>query len=171
MGIDKMDNVGLQFDDCRPVAKVEENSRSFSLHNPNKYRIRCYRIDGEVIKDSMRCDYGILTDFSDCKTKSEPQDNITPENKQDETHNRQCRFYLIELKGTDLRHAAKQIIATHIYLEKRIQSCIFEARIVLSRVSCPNIRDTSVIELERRLAKTGGSLIKASRFREETLIA
>ncbi|MCX7112432.1 MAG: hypothetical protein NTX45_20340 [Proteobacteria bacterium] len=142
----------LLFDDCRSIIKVEENGRSYYLPNTNKYRVCCHHIDGCIIQKGKRCDYGIVTDFTHCdKNKSAKRNN-----------NKKCRFYLIELKGADLDQAAKQIYATLIYLETIVESCIFEARIVLSRISYPKIQYASVVELDRRLAKSGGKLRKSS---------
>jgi len=164
MGIDKLGDKGLESDDCRKVLSVKEHGRSYYLLNPSEYRVLCYRIDGEVIIDGKRCDYGIVTDFSNCSnttdTKTKP-DNLTK---------KQCRFYLVELKGKDLSHAAEQLNDTITKLEHSISACVIEARIILSRVSHPDLPVTSVMQLERRLARLGGRLKKACKMLEETLL-
>ncbi len=166
MGIEKLGDNGLVSDDCRKITKVEENSRSYCLHNPSEYRLRRYRIDGGVITEGMRCDYGIVTDFSGCNNTAKTD----TENRLGGVAKKQCRFYLVELKGKDLGHAAEQLYSTLTTLEQCVTACVFEARIVLSRVSHPNLPVTSVIQLERRLARLGGRLKKASITLEETLI-
>ena len=164
MGIDKLGDKGLESDDYRKVLSVKEHGRSYYLLNPCEYRVRCYRIDGGVITDGMRCDYGILTDFSNCSNAASTEIKLGNFTK------KQCRFYLVELKGKDLSHAAEQLNDTITKLEHSIAACVIEARIILSRVSHPDLPVTSVIQLERRLARLGGRLKKASNMLEETLL-
>lgn len=63
------------------------NNRSkFRLENPNQLKIKVIQVDDCVIRQGMRCDYLVIT----------PSQNNGQE-------------IYIELKGSDVKHAAKQI--------------------------------------------------------------
>lgn len=63
----------------------DENRSKLTLFNPNRIDVTRIRVDGCEINEGIRCDYLLL--------------------KEDEE-------IFIELKGTDLNHALRQIVAT-----------------------------------------------------------
>lgn len=142
-------NGGFQSEDKRKVLVVSENSRTYRLNNQNGKTLLCYKIDDGLIPTTAikKCDYGIGL----------PDEKPKP------------RFYLIELKGHQLSQAAKQINVTLDELEPKLRPCCFEGRVVLSRVAKPDLRDSSLIGLQKRLAKLGGSLLYKGTLLEETL--
>ncbi|MCL2016568.1 MAG: hypothetical protein FWG68_10020 [Defluviitaleaceae bacterium] len=83
-----------------------------------------YKIDGEVIKCGLRCDFLIMNE--DAHTA-----------------------YLIELKNSDLSHAAEQLINTKIVLENELKGYNLHFRAILSKVVTAEARSTSVKKLMR----------------------
>lgn len=82
------------------------------------------------------------------------------------------RTYLIELKGKEIEHAYEQILSTFKVL--RTQKVQFTAgktrgRIVLSRVSGPDLRTASVKKSVIECKKLGLEILRQSRTLEETI--
>lgn len=77
------------------IISIQENRRKFTLQNPSFLHVNKVQVDDCYIKKGLRCDYlfEIIKDSSVQKV-----------------------FY-IELKGSDIRHATKQLINT-------LQKCI-----------------------------------------------
>lgn len=143
----KLGTRGLQSEGNRPNLVIKgENSRKYILKNPNLKVLLHYRIDNGLITsgETKKCDDGIGI----------PELN---------------RFYLIEFKGHHLRDAAKQFMDTLDFLEPKLRPCRFEARVILSRVSSPDLDDSNIIALRKRLAKFHGKLRPASKILEESL--
>lgn len=141
---DKIGSAGLLSSDKRKLAVVGENNREYRGSNGREATILIYRVDGGLIQQGQRCDYAIGVSDNDS-------------------------VYLIELKGSDLKHAASQISATLDTIGDRISECTVHGRVILSRVSRPDLRASGVIALERRLAQHRGSLIKACSILEENI--
>jgi hypothetical protein len=122
----------------------QEAAREYRGENPQKRRILRYRVDGQMIVDGERCDFllGI------------------PENG---------NVYLIELKGTNLKKAASQILTTMGRIGSRLSPFRQHARIVLSRVQRPAVRPMIVLALERKLVERGGRLKYASQLLAEQI--
>lgn len=135
---------GLLSDDDRSIVSAAERGRTYRLLNPLRLQVVFYRVDGGLICAGERCDYGV---------------GIPVEG----------RFYLVELKGKDLKKAAEQLSATLSVLEAILRGCSFYCRVVLSRVQPPDLRSAGVIALERRLARAGGNLRRATIVLEESL--
>ena len=133
---------GLQSDDRRVLLVAQENSREYRLSNPARTRLLKYRVDGHWPQKKTTCDYAIGL----------------PDKK---------RIILIELKGKDIRHAAVQILDTIEYISTKKLDVEIHARIVLSRVSRPDIRSSDVIRLEKELIKYKGDVKRASVLIEE----
>jgi hypothetical protein len=117
---------------------------SYRLLNPSRLQVVFYRIDGGLIRSGERCDYGVGVPV-------------------------QGRFYLVELKGKDLKKAAAQLSGALSVLEAVLRGCTFHCRVVLSRVQPPDLRSAVVIALERRLARCGGDLRRGTILLEESL--
>jgi hypothetical protein len=123
---------GLLSDDKRVIALFKEGGRQYRADNPGRKRILRYRVDGEMIERGERCDFLLGLP-------------------------RQSHVYLIELKGTNLKKAARQILATLDALHDRIERYVPHGRVVLRRIQRPDLRSADVIALERKLAVLGGS--------------
>lgn len=123
--------------DCRKTVLLREKKqkRKYILENKTEKEIIVYKVDDALIRSKAKnkCDYAIYT-----------EDNC---------------LILIELKGQDLDHAAKQIYFTIDTLLKQnnIKPQALHPRIVLSKVSCPRIKPTYEKLLEQFLNKTYGS--------------
>lgn len=150
----KIGDIGLLSDDSRSQLTASENGRSYRVTNSTKRRLLLYRVDGGVITSGLRCDYALgMPGDSESVVASEQVSIVN----------------LIELKGTDLKHAAAQILSTLTELGSKLDGFTINGRIVLSRVSRPDIRASNVIALERKLATLGGELRKSSRTMDETV--
>lgn len=124
---------GLLSDDRRPKACFEEGGKEYRAENPEKLRVLRYHIDGAMITCAECCDYGLGLPERDT-------------------------VILIELKGSDIKKAARQILSTIKALSPSIVGYNIHGRIVLARTPRPDIRSTPVIELERELARRHGLL-------------
>jgi len=138
-------NTGLLSDDNRKLAQFSENGITYRAINKNSKRILRYQIDGAMItSESKKCDNALGL----------------PDTKE---------FYLIELKGSDLKQASIQLYETICVLGQKLNDFIVSARIVCSRIPRPDIRATQIIRLERELLRRHGNLIKQSKFMEEEI--
>jgi hypothetical protein len=127
------------FCDARSEIVIEEGGKKYIGLNPQEKRFALYRVDDGLIKGMMsKCDYLLI----ECSSNG---------------------FYLIELKGSDLKHAATQIISTIKWLlpkivgEKRIY-----ARIVLTKVTSVALKSTEYISLQKLVKEHGGDLKQKS---------
>lgn len=141
----KLGEAGLTSDDTRSNISFQENAVSYKAKNKSNKRVLCYNVDGGMFKqDVKKCDKAIGL----------PNDNSV---------------YLIELKGCDFKKACEQISETLINLGDKIANLVVHGRVVCSRIPKPDIRSTQVVRLERALAKTGGTLVKAAVIMEEVI--
>ncbi len=74
--------------------------------------------------------------------------------------------YLIELKGSDVAKAIRQIHSTLDILEQKLRPRTIHARIVPTRVPTPNLLATSELKLRKRL---GGTYKVQARVLQETI--
>ncbi|UCZ56530.1 hypothetical protein LGV61_12490 [Desulfurispirillum indicum] len=102
----------------------KENNRSFCLLNAQRVVIRKVHIDGCLIPQSDRqraCDYGAWIDS-------------------------QSKAYFIELKGKNIQHAVRQIIASINFVQQNhMEECegkALEAVIVSSKNHAPNLKQS-----------------------------
>lgn len=78
-------------------------------------------------------------------------------------------IYARLLKGKDLLSAVEQIDHSIDRLISYLADHRINARIVLSKVSSPDLRSTKYIKLERRIKKLKGNLLKKVKILEENL--
>jgi hypothetical protein len=136
---------GFLSDDNRKEIIFSENGIIYKGINKNKKRVLRYQVDGGIFNDDQKkCDKAFgLPEIRD--------------------------FYLVELKGKNLRHASDQIYETIKALGEKIKSFRVHGRVVCSRIPRPDLRSSQIVKLERELAKRGGRLIKQSRILEEVI--
>ncbi len=77
--------------------------------------------------------------------------------------------YFIELKGSDLIKAIEQLDKSIDDLYENVKDCKINARIVLTKVNAPDLRNTKYIRLQKKLKKYGGTLKQQSRILEENI--
>ena len=124
----------LEFSDNRKIVNVEENSRKFVGLNSKQKLFALYHVDGCIIIDGQKCDYLLLN----CS---------------------ELIAYLIELKGSDLIHAVRQINTTLNHLLGDLADFTkINARIVLTKVNTPDLKSSDLIKLEKRIRQLGGTL-------------
>lgn len=145
------DNNYILRHDCSKNVPIYEpkEKREYRLLNKKAKEIVIYKIDGGLVKGNscLKCDYAIYT-----------EDNW---------------LFLIELKGTDIDHALKQLNSTIDILLKR--PCIkvkeLKIRIVLSKVPVPRISSSKEKIFKQRLHKLyrNWDYIKRSRTLEDSI--
>ncbi|WRH65169.1 MAG: hypothetical protein RSE13_14630 [Planktothrix sp. GU0601_MAG3] len=69
----------------------KENQSQIIIENPNQFKVCVVQVDGCTIKEGLRCDYLVIPDQQDIKKIIE---------------------IYIELKGSEILHAIKQLEAT-----------------------------------------------------------
>ncbi|MCL2015104.1 MAG: hypothetical protein FWG68_02525 [Defluviitaleaceae bacterium] len=116
-------------DKNQPIIVSDDGKNSpkhtaFNVSKPPAY-VTQYKIDGCVIKSGLRCDFLVMN-----------EDKRTA--------------YLIELKNSDLSHAAEQLINTKILLEDELEGYKLHFRAVLSKVVTAETRSTSVKKLMKK---------------------
>ena len=131
---------------CRPkeatiVSKDRKSAVKHIAHNREASDVSHYRIDGEVIKEGIRCDYLLLN-----------------ETKKD--------AYFIELKGSDISHALEQLDETAKKLSSELAGYTLYFRIVANRINTQAIRDT---KYHRYQKKWQGRLQKKTTCMEEDI--
>ncbi len=137
--------------DKRSLIKLEENKIEYIATNTDSKTICCYKTDtGKEAHGQKMCDYALCV----C---SKNNNGIESE-----------RIILVELKGSDIEHAIKQINATikSKITDHDLNPFQVDARIVSSKVRSPNYISTSVASLKKRLRQFGerkGDLIIKSR--------
>jgi hypothetical protein len=122
----------------------EKNQRTkYIYHNDSNDFLSKYRVDGCLIADDKeKCDFLLLN----C-------------NKQ--------QAYFIELKGTDLGRAIKQIDRSIDLLKPEITNFAIFARIVLVRLNTPDLKRPELVKLENKVKELNGDLKKQSQQMEE----
>ena len=134
MGCDDFDGKDCCLCNRNTLTVVKEKRCEYRLFNKEKKLICKIHIDGCLIKTGVRCDYLLI----DC------------------TRN---KAYFVELKGSDFLHAVNQLSTSIEYLTKEINDCDVFARIVLTKVNVPNLKNNPVIlNFEKMLKKRGGNL-------------
>lgn len=127
-------------ENCNPFGKCEKdsgeksffqcskNKKTYKYINKSKHFIVKIQVDGCLLSNETerKCDYLILN----CSNKS---------------------AYLIELKGSDLSHAASQILNVIHIFQKELTGFEIHARIVLSRVYQGDIISEDYRKLQRKI--------------------
>lgn len=114
----------------RIISQDRGNSQKHIAHNDLRSYVTHYAIDGVVIRQGNRCDYLLLN-----------EDKNTA--------------YLIELKGSDLAHAARQLEATENALRSELSQYNKHYRIVANKCKTQEIEST---EFKKYRVKWGGKL-------------
>jgi hypothetical protein len=109
-------------------------------NNPKLRYVTHYKVDGVIIKDGLRCDYVLM-------------------NEDDK------RAYLIELKGSKLSDAAKQIEATENKLKKYLTGYALRYRIVANRSKTQQIESSDFKRYRERWKNA--LLYKTNKIEEE----
>ncbi len=120
----------------KKIFVVKENKREYVLENTSRKEICQIKIDNGYITNTnvRKCDYGFLI----CN------DNY---------------IILVELKGTDFLHAVEQINSTLELLNNELKNMKVSARIVLARVSAPNIEnDPKYLKLKKTIKSQNGDI-------------
>jgi len=140
-----MGTTGLLSEDRRSIAQFNENGMIYKGINNTKKKVLRYQVDGAMISNGVKkCDNALGL----------PEQNI---------------MYLIELKGSDLKKAAEQILETIVELSDKLDGMIVHGRVVCSRIPKPDIRSSQIIRLERELAQRKGNFFKQSKIIEEII--
>jgi len=96
----------------------KQNKQKYVANNVDSNDVYLYLFDGEVVKEGMRCDYLL---FNDTKR----------------------RLYFVELKGSDLSYALKQIDESVRICKNRFKNEIkqyqMSFRVVLNKVRSPKL--------------------------------
>lgn len=132
--------------DSRKSVVVEENKKKYEIIN-NGGKVAVFQIDSKMIgsENTIRCDYLILAVSCEMAV-------------------------LVELKGTDLRHAFEQIENTRKILEVALKEYKIHARIITSnRTNIPNIKTCpQYVSLKKNIMRHGGNVqIKANKLSEK----
>lgn len=124
------------------VSKDDRQSRVHRAINPQqKYDLRHYKLDGNLIKYQTCCDFLLLNDSLK-------------------------KAYFIELKGENIDEAVEQLESTALKLRSELKDYICLYRIVSSRVPTHKVHSTKYRKFQE---KCGARLITKSRKMEEEL--
>lgn len=141
----RFDAVCQKFADNRKIINVEENARKFVGINDAQKSFALYQVDGCIMVDGQRCDF-LLLNYSELIA------------------------YLIELKGSDLIHAVRQITNTLAHLSDNLGDFQkINARIVLTKVNAPDLKSSDLIKLERKIRQLGGTLEYKAKILQESI--
>lgn len=118
----------FEFGDTRPIIVAKERGKQFILKNASHKKVCKYLVDGCLIKDGTSCDYLLLI----------VQDR---------------HAYLVELKGSNLEHAIRQIEESIIKLKDILIGYKVSARIIIGKVRSPQIKYSEEIKIKEKLKK------------------
>jgi hypothetical protein len=122
------------------IASCQEHRSRYEYDNRQRQDyLSLYYVDGGIFpqSDTKKCDYLLIN----CNKRE---------------------AFFIELKGSDLIQAVKQIDRTIDLLSERLYPFSINARIVLTRVNTVDLRDTRVLKFERKIQRLCGNLKKQS---------
>ena len=128
-------------DTYAPHIISREKSCEHRANNKTLKRVRHYKIDGGVISDVniIKCDYLLINDDSE-------------------------KAYFIELKGSDISHAIKQIEATVAMFRNELSGYIFLFRIIY-RTGSHSIHDRRITEWKKKYR--GKQIIRQGSYEED----
>ena len=115
-------------DAAQIVSRDKGNPQYHKGINNGRVYVSHYKIDGIVIKSGNRCDYLLMNEAT-------------------------RTAYLIELKGSDLIKAAKQLEATEKALTQQISSYSLQSRIVANKCKTQEIRSSEYRKYQLRWKK------------------
>ncbi len=131
----------IEYHEDRKICVVTEKGKTYSLINNSGFKIRTIKVDKCLSQNEgeKRCDY--LMDINEKEVK---------------------RAIFIELKGSSLNDAVKQLYSTIIYLKDEYKDHQLDARIVGSR-DVPNLESTpDYRKLAREVKITKGNINRAT---------
>ncbi|MEY4539741.1 MAG: hypothetical protein RLZZ306_1498 [Bacteroidota bacterium] len=135
------------------VLKDKRGKSQFLVNNPNRFKVCCLLIDGCLIEsqEEEKTDFLLLK----CPEKGDDKTSIA---------------YLVELKGSDLIKAVRQINnSLNILLPKLGEYSIINGRIVTTRIDKIDLGHTDYKALGKRLKKLNGTLEQKSILMEENI--
>lgn len=139
-----IDTMFIAFKDNRKVVALSDKKGGtvcYRGENTQKNELIAYKIEDGILKNEqgVKCDFGLYTVYSDT-----------------------IRF--IELKGSDLNHAIKQIKNSirNVLDKHSIKVNKVHARIVLSKVRTPDLNSSYEKDLKRILRERNGNFRKAT---------
>lgn len=135
------------------VLKDKKGKSQFLVNNPNRYNVCYLLIDGCLIEsqEEEKTDFLLLK----CPKKEEDETSIA---------------YFVELKGSNLVKAVRQINNSLNILLPKLEECsIINGRIVTTRVDKIDLGHTDYKALMKRLKKLNGTLEQKSIQMEENI--
>lgn len=136
----------FRHDQRKTVVCSDKSKSEYRYENQRLDNLAKYRVDGGLINDNgIKCDYLLIN----CD-KSEA--------------------FFIELKGSDLDRAVKQINRSIELLGVNLTNLKMKinARIVVTRVNTIDSRSSEYLKLDRKIRALGGDLRKESRKMTES---
>ena len=115
-------------DAAQIVSRDKGNPQYHKGINSKRVYVSHYKIDGVVIKSGSRCDYLLMNEAT-------------------------RTAYLIELKGSDLVQAAKQLEATEMALDQQLSGYSLQYRIVANKCRTQEIRSSEYRKYQLRWKK------------------
>lgn len=110
------------------VSRDKGEKREHIAHNAHRAHVSHYQVDGNIICDETSCDFLVMND--DQKTA-----------------------YLIELKGSDILKAVRQLDVTNKKLQDKLKGYHVFFRIVLSKTRTHAIESTEFKKYKKRWGK------------------
>ena len=127
----------------KPVYVSSEKGRKHIAHNPEgRYEVRHYRLDGDIVKNEVCCDFLLLNDSC-------------------------MDAYYIELKGRDLVHAVEQVEAGRQKFKESLKDYSAYFRIVTSKTRTQDLHSEKFRRFQRTVGKE--RIIVKTNIIEETL--
>ena len=127
--------------------KDKGHSTEYRYTNRSSDHLAKYRVDGGLITDAddVKCDFLLLN----CEKK---------------------QAVFIEIKGSDVFHAIKQIDRSIDRLKNNMPGFAFFARIVVTRINTTHLNnDRRYLHLKQKVESLHGNLRKQSRLLEDTV--
>jgi hypothetical protein len=126
----------IEFSDKRSNATFKDKKAQpiYVFPNTSNDAISGLRVDGCLLENNIRCDY-LLLNHNDNKSWA----------------------VFIELKGSDLLHAVRQIDSSINQLSSQLHQYTLHGRIVLTKTNTVAFQSTEYINLRARFKKLGGT--------------
>ena len=110
---------------------IEEHRSQVRFLNPNKHEVQEIKVDDCVLTEGQRCDYLVIVDQADVSV-------------------------LVELKGSDVKHAIDQLTRSHKVL---VEHCKTNKFWIISSYRCP-LASTEIQSLTIRIRRDWGVKLK-----------
>lgn len=141
-----LDEKYKEYEDNRKIviARDKGEKSKYIGNNDSEKLVAKYKVDGGLINNGEKCDYLVL----------DKNERIA---------------YFIELKGSDLIKAIKQIESTIPKIKGDIPEYKINARIVLTKQRTPDLIDSKMRNFDGKIKKMGGTFKKANIKMEEKI--